>query len=381
MIRADVLIVGGGIAGLWLLRTLMAAGYTVLLLDRAACGTGQTIASQGMLHDGKKYRAFPLGRVQRALAQSLRLWSSALNGEGPVNLAGTVVASPSQQLWLAPGVWSRLAQALGAMPDALARAEWPELLAGNGFAGSVRVSSHPVLDMEALLEKLLDGVRDNVREVREGVRLAKAAVNSIGSVHLPSGDQVFARCFVFAAGAGNEALIESLGLELKTQRRPLRQLIARGAPARLFCHYLDRSDRPKLTITSHTTGDGEIAWYCGGQVAEPDVVANERDGIELAQRYLRQLLPRARLDALRWSSWSVDRAEPATPAGARPHEPVIERRANAVFLWPVKLTLAPLLAQRAVAVIQQLVGRPEQHRQSAEWLSLPAPTVASPPWR
>jgi glycerol-3-phosphate dehydrogenase len=54
-LQVDVAILGGGIAGLWLLARLRQAGYSTLLLESQALGAGQTIASQGIIHGGLKY--------------------------------------------------------------------------------------------------------------------------------------------------------------------------------------------------------------------------------------------------------------------------------------------------------------------------------------
>ncbi len=53
--QVDVLIFGGGAAGLWLLDELARRGDRVLLLEAARLGAGQTIASQGIIHGGLKY--------------------------------------------------------------------------------------------------------------------------------------------------------------------------------------------------------------------------------------------------------------------------------------------------------------------------------------
>ncbi|HEY6200467.1 MAG TPA: FAD-dependent oxidoreductase, partial [Candidatus Binatia bacterium] len=53
--RLDVLIFGGGAAGLWCLERFRSAGYHALLLESAALGCGQTIAAQGIIHGGGKY--------------------------------------------------------------------------------------------------------------------------------------------------------------------------------------------------------------------------------------------------------------------------------------------------------------------------------------
>ena len=52
--QVDVLIFGGGAAGLWLLDELARRGDRVLLLE-AVRPAGQTIASQGIIHGGLKY--------------------------------------------------------------------------------------------------------------------------------------------------------------------------------------------------------------------------------------------------------------------------------------------------------------------------------------
>jgi len=51
----DVAIIGGGIAGLWLLNRLMNSGYNAILFESKALGSDQTVASQGMIHGGIKY--------------------------------------------------------------------------------------------------------------------------------------------------------------------------------------------------------------------------------------------------------------------------------------------------------------------------------------
>src|SRR5882672_5507147 len=51
----DILIFGGGAAGLWLLDCLARRGDRVLLLEAGRLGQGQTIAAQGIIHGGLKY--------------------------------------------------------------------------------------------------------------------------------------------------------------------------------------------------------------------------------------------------------------------------------------------------------------------------------------
>ncbi len=48
----DVLIVGGGIQGLWLLKELSDLKYSSLLVTDKALGVGQTLHSQVFIHRG-----------------------------------------------------------------------------------------------------------------------------------------------------------------------------------------------------------------------------------------------------------------------------------------------------------------------------------------
>src|SRR5690606_17055328 len=80
-LRVDVAILGGGIAGLWLLPRLRQAGYSALLLERHALGAGQTVASQGIIHGGLKYALdLKLGSASDALAEMPRRWRACLAG-------------------------------------------------------------------------------------------------------------------------------------------------------------------------------------------------------------------------------------------------------------------------------------------------------------
>ena len=52
-LNADVVIIGAGIAGLWLHRRLNQLGYHALLLEKNQIGNAQTLAAQGIIHGGK----------------------------------------------------------------------------------------------------------------------------------------------------------------------------------------------------------------------------------------------------------------------------------------------------------------------------------------
>ncbi|NJK90693.1 MAG: FAD-dependent oxidoreductase [Blastochloris sp.] len=55
VVSCDVVILGGGVAGLWLLQRLRREGYSVALFENQCLGGEQTVASQGVIHGGLKY--------------------------------------------------------------------------------------------------------------------------------------------------------------------------------------------------------------------------------------------------------------------------------------------------------------------------------------
>src|SRR2546423_6217066 len=114
-VRCDILIVGGGIAGVWALARLRAEGYSCVLVQAGALGAGQTIRSQGIIHGGVKYAlSGAASRASRAIAGMPAVWRACLRGEGEVDLRGARVLSERQYLWTGPGVASRLIGAAAA---------------------------------------------------------------------------------------------------------------------------------------------------------------------------------------------------------------------------------------------------------------------------
>src|ERR1700688_2595783 len=105
MVRVDVLIYGGGIAGLWTLALLRDRGYSALLLENSALGAGQTIQSQGIIHGGFKY-AIP-GGGDRASAKAIRempaRWKRSLEGLDIPDLSTAKVHSTECLFWIPSG--------------------------------------------------------------------------------------------------------------------------------------------------------------------------------------------------------------------------------------------------------------------------------------
>ena len=104
-----VVVIGGGIAGLWLLNLLTRRGYGAVLLEAGALGCQQTLASQGMIHGGLKYAlSGMLTGASEAIAAMPDRWAANLAGRGEIDLSvGSTAALTgvvTSMLWTFAGV-------------------------------------------------------------------------------------------------------------------------------------------------------------------------------------------------------------------------------------------------------------------------------------
>lgn len=384
-LEPDVAIVGGGIAGLWLLARLESAGYRVLLLESEGLGAGQSLASQGIIHGGLKYALdMALGSASAALADMPARWRACLKGQGDVDLSAARLNAEHQLFWARNSLLDRITGFFGARGmrgsvNALPEQDWPQVLQ-NDAVGAVYRLDEPVLDVPALIEALARPRLRAIKRIAPDWRLERDGAGAVAALLVtdPHGIQrrIAARRFIFAAGRGNEAALAALGLEpRRAQRRALHMLAIKGLPGPLYAHCFDQSDKPRVTITSHKARDGSWVWYVGGDLAEKGVGLDEAALIRTARGELAALLPGLHLEGCGFAGFRVDRAEAATPSGAKPDGPEIIDAGNALVTWPTKLALAPALADRLLGLLPPpMAGGLEP---MPEWA---APGFASPPW-
>src|SRR5258708_11558635 len=105
----DVLIFGGGAAGLWLLDELARRGDRVLLLEAGRLGQGQTVGSQGIIHGGLKYTLQGLlTPAAREIREMPEVWRQALAGTRAPDLRQTRLRSNVCHLWRSGSLRSRM---------------------------------------------------------------------------------------------------------------------------------------------------------------------------------------------------------------------------------------------------------------------------------
>lgn len=395
IIDLDIAIIGGGVAGLWLLNRAQSAGYQCALFEHKALGSDQTIASQGMIHGGMKYTLNgALSGASEAIAGMPDYWRACLNGSGEVDLRTTRLLSDHFYLWSSESASSRLATFLASKlirgrVDPVTKDQYPELLRHKAFRGSLYRIGDLVLDVPSLLRNLSHAVSEQLFHIDWAQ--AQLQLTATGQVELAirqNGANLLIRAqrFIFSAGKGSAELLSKLGLtNPEMQLRPLHQVMVKhNFPAGFYGHCLGADTTPRLTISSHTTADGKQVWYLGGSLAEKGIEQADVDVIASAQRELAALMPWLDLRNAEWANLPVARAEQRQGNFARPDNAFLGRAegaGNLLVAWPTKLTLVPNLAQQLFTQLAQDQIKPaastglEHLRQY-----LPKPGIAPTPW-
>jgi len=110
----DLIIIGGGIAGLWTLASALEKGLSAILIEKDTLGGGQTIASQGIIHGGSKYAlSAKITRATSMISEMPQIWQAAFNGEHELDLSQVRCHSVNQYLIPATGIETKLLSFLG----------------------------------------------------------------------------------------------------------------------------------------------------------------------------------------------------------------------------------------------------------------------------
>jgi len=382
-LSTDVLIIGGGVAGLWLNARLRRQGFATVLVEKAALGGGQSVKSQGIIHGGTKYALTgALTGASEAIADMPRRWREALAGSGELDLSGVRLLSDAHYLWspgtLAGNLTSFFAsKAVRSRVGQVKGSDLPPALQHPKFKGKVYRLSELVLDVPSLIARLAELAGDSllaaqqIEPLHEDDELVGLRVD---------GREIRAQRIVFSAGGGTTELLATLGLQQPAmQRRPLHMVMVKAATLKpLYAHCLGGGTKPRITVTSHPAADGEWVWYLGGDLAEADGVARDEAGqIASAKKELAELVPWIDLSAAHWATLRVDRAEPAQSSLARPDNAFLAEQGRLLVGWPTKLALSPDFADRVLAALERDGILPGNQPPLPQ---LPRPAVTGPFW-
>lgn len=379
----DVLIVGAGVAGLWLNARLRRQGFSTVLVESASLGGGQSTKSQGIIHGGAKYALHgALSGASEAIADMPRRWRDALAGKGELDLSGVRLLSEAHYLWspgtLAGNLTSFFAsKAVRGRVDHVTGDDLPPALQNPGFKGKVYRLAELVIDVPSLVERLAELSGDSllagtkIEPLLEGEDLIGLRVD---------GREILAQRVVLSAGAGNAELLTSMGLSHPPmQRRPLHMVLVKGPTLKpLYAHCLGGGPKPRVTVTTHPAADGQWVWYLGGDLAEAEGVARAPEAqIAAAKKELGNLLPWVDLSQAQWATLRIDRAEPAQSGLVRPDNAYLFVQQRLMVGWPTKLALAPDFADRVLAALARDGVHPTPQ---SPVVGLPKPPMAQPVW-
>ena len=383
VLNTDVLIIGGGVAGLWLNARLRQQGYSTLLVERGSLGGEQSMKSQGIIHGGAKYALHgALTGASEAIADMPRRWREALAGDGELDLRGVRLLSDAHYLWSPGGIAGNLtsffaSKAVRGRVDQVKGEQLPAALQHPKFKGKVYRLAELVLDVPSLIACLAELAGDSllagqqIEPLRENAELIGVRVD---------GREIHAQRIVLSAGSGNAALLTAFGLQQPEQQlRPLHMVLAKGPALKpLYAHCLGGGPKPRVTVTTHPAADGQWVWYMGGDLAEADGVArDEAAQIRAAQKEMADLLPWVDQSATRWACLRVDRAEPAQSGLLRPDNAFLAEQGRLLVGWPTKLALSPDFSDRVCSALTRDGIKPGLKAGLSE---LPRPPLAQPVW-
>jgi len=387
----DLVIFGGGAAGLWLLDEAVRCGYRAALLEAHDLGSGQTIASQGIIHGGLKYTlAGLLTPSAEAIADMPLIWRRCLAGERQPDLSGTRIRAEFCHLWRTTSLSGMLGMVgaragLRVTPAKLDQSQRPQPL--RQVRGLVARLDEQVIDPGSFLSVLAARNRDRLLHIddRSGLEFDCSTPGQVELIRLLNPDtgepiDLQPRWTVFTAGAGNETLLSHVDLEhdVFTQRRPLHMVMLRGELPELNGHCVDGRNTRVTITSSHDSSDRRV-WQLGGRVAEQGVAMEPAELIQHAHQELTEVLPDTDFSGVEWATYRADRAEPAAE-GVRPDDAVVREHGNVMIAWPTKLALAPRLAELVLARLEAPADTASANGTTPLPDDWPRPTIALPPW-
>ncbi|MBU1907807.1 FAD-dependent oxidoreductase [Patescibacteria group bacterium] len=380
-IPLDVLVIGGGSAGLWLLDELRRKGHSAVLVESDSLGKGQTIASQGILHGGMKHAlvARP-GTFVKALGSMTRVWRECLSGDREPDLSSVSRRSDSCYFWRTSSFASFVGSfgarfGIRSEIKKVAYTSLPDVL--RGASGDVYQIDEQVIDPSSLVSALFERNRPFV--IRADVaRVELSSRNTVIAVHL-SGSNGYIKTLksefvVLTAGEGNAALRKICGLPEKAMLLlPLQILVLRGDLPDLNGVCLEGT-QAKAVITTHRLSNNDAVWQFASERIDPE--ASERFA-QLALGEIAAALPGFNFPKFSVSVYTAKRAECATESGGRCADVAVFKEGNVVTAWPTKLVLVPRMVERVMGYLPFLSSHTGIEREIAEF---PRPEIAPFPW-
>lgn len=389
-LNTDIVIVGGGIAGLWLLNSLSKQGFDVLLLEKDSIGGGQSVRSQGIIHGGIKYALNGvLSQASDAIKDMPLRWKKCLAGEGELDLSGVTQLSDAHYLWSQRSLGAKITsffakKAMSGRVDNVATADYPAVFAHPEFKGNLYKLNEIVLDVPSLMTKLAAGFQSRILKLDTSKgnwqRDCDAKISNFSCAEQQL--SINAQHFIFAAGEGNGAILAQLNIDIpKMQLRPLHMvMLTHETDISIYAHCIGASSKPLATITHHINDNGSFTWYFGGDIAETGVERERAAQISQAQQLMAKTLPWVNLKNPVWDTLRINRAEPKQSNLSRPDAAFLHNQHNYSVCWPTKLALTPNLSDQVIASLKQQGITPKHKLLASHLQDLEQPVIAALAW-
>jgi len=393
-LQTDIVIVGGGVAGLWMLNSLSKRGFDVVLLEADTLGGGQSVRSQGIIHGGVKYALNGvLSQASDAIKDMPDRWKKCLAGEGELDLTGVKQLSDAHYLWSQRSLGAKITsffakKAMSGRVDSVAKKDYPALFNHPDFKGNLYKLNEIVLDVPSLMAKLAASYASRIikLDTKQG-RWEKDAEGNIRAFHHNEAgrEQAITLCaehFIFAAGEGNGQILSDLAIDNpKMQLRPLHMtMLTHESDLSIYAHCIGASSKPLATITHHINDDGTVTWYFGGDIAETGLERNSAEQIAKTQELAAKILPWVTLKNPVWSTLRINRAEPKQSSLSRPDSAFVQSENNYSTCWPTKLALTPNLSDQVLESLAKLNVTPTHQLSELDLQAFTRPAVSSTAW-
>ncbi len=386
-VTTDLVILGGGIAGLWLLNRARQQGFDAVLLEPHTLGGGQSVRSQGIIHGGTKYALNGvLSQASNSIADMPSRWRDCLEGHGELDLSQARILSDAHYMWSMASLGSKMttflaSKALKGRVGQVSAEQRPPAFQHSDFRGSLYKLNEIVLDVPSVIEALAKPNAHRIYKVAPSEIRLDMQQGEVQAIQLNS-MRIEAQRYITTAGEGSEGLLQQLGVQQpQMQRRPLHMVMVRHqSDLPTFAHCISSGSKPVVTITTHPTLGGDQVWYLGGDLAETGVERSSDEQIQAARQLIAKLLPWVVLKEPRWGSFNINRAEPKQSSLTRPDSAFAQSVGNCIISWPTKLALAPDLADQVLGMLKAQSIVPRFKADTTVLEILPHPKVAEPVW-
>ena len=382
-IEVDVVVIGGGIQGLWLLGDLIKARYNAILLERMQPGFGQTGHSHVFLHQGHIYAGMlkedPNDTFQRIkyVQQANSIWqqellSGRLKGLKPIDSKFYVAFSDPDRGEMFQDLCRR--GALTCDEPKTVPAEFGPLTRRLYQADGMCLDSNLLLTQLLQSGNLTDRV--GLCEIISVQQTISGRFHLLGRRDKQTSLQIDAGAVVLSAGSGNEHVQGLFGLNSSTigskqQTVKTFMLVVREINEPLPPTTGMHPDFEGLFVVSRTDGGGRSVWLIGDKQRKLVAVPGDMTAFDPVSWFkntrlaLDKLFPNLMKSPgdYEWGIYEASKAEPWTQvgrstAGKFPGKYHFKRVTGLpVWLaWPTLLTFAPLVASLIVQDVATVIN-------------------------